>query len=212
MEGLWETTREAPAVLFALPDESAWKNRHELAIPGLASLYLGHSLSTEVRGLNEFPDAHPPVAPVFWAFRLMVGTGVLMLLVSWSAAWQLRRHGQLGPLLGRVLVWMTFSGWIALVAGWYVTEIGRQPWLVQGLLRTADAVAPTSVVSAGKVGLTLAMYLTLYAVLLVAFVSVLFHLARQAAGNGLAKKINPAVDPFRANDTHDIRAKGGKDA
>jgi cytochrome d ubiquinol oxidase subunit I len=213
MEGLWETTREAPAVLFALPDESAGKNRYELAIPGLASLYLGHSLSTEVRGLEEFADAHPPVAPVFWAFRLMVGTGVLMLVVSWSALWQLRRHGQLGPLLGRALVWMTFSGWIALVAGWYVTEIGRQPWLVHGLLRTADAVAPVSVVSAGNVGLTLSMYLTLYAVLLVAFISVLFHLARQASGNGQgsgqAKKINPAIDPFRASDIH---AKGGNHA
>lgn len=209
MEGLWETTREAPAVLFALPDESAGKNRYELAIPGLASLYLGHSLSTEVRGLEEFADAHPPVAPVFWAFRLMVGTGVLMLVVSWSALWQLRRHGQLGPLLGRALVWMTFSGWIALVAGWYVTEIGRQPWLVHGLLRTADAVAPVSVVSAGNVGLTLSMYLTLYAVLLVAFISVLFHLARQASGNGQAKKINPAIDPFRASDIH---ANGGNHA
>jgi cytochrome d ubiquinol oxidase subunit I len=213
MEGLWETTREAPAVLFALPDESAGKNRYELAIPGLASLYLGHSLSTEVRGLEEFADAHPPVAPVFWAFRLMVGTGMLMLVVSWSALWQLRRHGQLGPLLGRALVWMTFSGWIALVAGWYVTEIGRQPWLVHGLLRTADAVAPVSVVSAGNVGLTLSMYLTLYAVLLVAFISVLFHLARQASGNGQgsgqAKKINPAIDPFRASDIH---AKGGNHA
>ena len=209
MEGIWETRREAPAVLFALPDESARTNRYELSVPGLASLYLGHSFSTEVRGLNDFVGVHPPVAPVFWAFRVMVGTGMLMLVVSWSALWQLRRRGQLGPLLGRALVWMTFSGWIALVAGWYVTEIGRQPWLVQGLLKTADAVASISVVSAGNVGLTLSMYFILYTVLLVAFVSVLFHLARQAVGNGQAKKLNPVIDPFRANDIH---AKGGDHA
>lgn len=183
MEGLWETQRAAPAVLFALPDPAAQTNRYELAIPGLASLYLGHSLATEVRGLKEFPDTRPPVAPVFWAFRLMVGVGLLMLVVAWSACWQLRRAGEPGPRLGRVLVAMSFSGWLALLAGWYVSEIGRQPWLVYGLLRTADAA---SAVPAEHIALSLAMYLSLYAVLLVAFVSVLFHLARQAGRDDAA--------------------------
>ena len=195
MEGLWETQRAAPAVLFALPDQTAQANCYELAIPGLASLYLGHSLATEVRGLKAFPATQPPVAPVFWAFRLMVGIGLLMLVVAWSALWQLRRYGEPGPLLGRALVAMTFAGWLALIAGWYVTEIGRQPWLVYGLLTTANAA---STVAAGPVNLSLAMYLTLYAVLLIAFISVLFHLAGQAGSDPPAKEMTPPSEPFRA--------------
>ncbi|HEX6733907.1 MAG TPA: cytochrome ubiquinol oxidase subunit I [Azonexus sp.] len=199
MEGLWETQRGAPAILFAIPDEAAQANRHEIAIPGLASLYLGHSVDTEVRGLKEFAGAHPPVAPVFWAFRLMVGIGLLMLVVSWTAFWQLRRHGRPGPLTGRALVAMTFSGWLALLAGWYVTEIGRQPWLVQGVLTTAAAVGPAP---AGTVGLSLAMYVALYVLLLAAFVSVLFYLARQAVAEREAPGLNPELDPFRAGARH----------
>lgn len=195
MEGLWETRREAPAVLVAIPDEAAQANRHEISIPGLASIYLGHARDTEVRGLKDFPARHPPVAPVFWAFRLMVGTGLLMLLVAWTALWQLRRRGEPGPLLGRVLVAMSFSGWVALIAGWYVTEIGRQPWLVNGVLTTAQAA---SSVPAGNIALTLAMYLSLYAVLLVAFISVLFHLAAKAGSSQRAADMNPDENPFIA--------------
>jgi cytochrome d ubiquinol oxidase subunit I len=193
MEGLWETQRGAPMVIFALPDEATQSNRYEISIPRLASLYLGHSLDAEVRGLKEFPDARPPVAPVFWAFRVMVGMGLLMLGVAWTAAWTLRRRGSPGPRLARVLVMMTFSGWVALIAGWYVTEIGRQPWLVQGLLTAADAAAEHPV---ARIGITLAMYLGLYAVLLVAFISVLFHLARKAGGGQPEKPGRPA-EPVR---------------
>jgi cytochrome d ubiquinol oxidase subunit I len=178
VEGVWETQRHAPSILFALPDEAARVNRHELSIPGLASLYLGHSWDTEVLGINEFPDAHPPVALVFWAFRIMVGVAFLMLIVSWSALAQLIRRGAPGPRMARLLVGMSFSGWIALLAGWTVTEVGRQPWLVQGVLRAADAVGA---VPAPRVGVSLGFYLLLYAVLLTAFISVLFHMARRAA-------------------------------
>ena len=200
MEGVWETQRGAPSVLFALPDAEAQTNRYEIAIPKLASLYLGHSFDAEVRGLKDFPGEHPPVAPVFFAFRLMVGVGGLMLLVSWLAAWQLRRRGEPGPRVSLALVAMTFSGWVALIAGWYVTEIGRQPWLVTGILKTAEAVASPAIVSAGDVQLTLAMYLLLYAVLLVSFVTVLFHLAGKARVSDEAKEMNPTADPFRAED------------
>jgi cytochrome d ubiquinol oxidase subunit I len=92
---------------------------------------------------------------------------------------------------------MTFSGWVALVAGWYVTEIGRQPWLVSGLLATSDAI---SAVPAERIGLTLAMYLALYLFLLVAFVAVVFHLARKAGGDDKAKDLNPAANPFRVKE------------
>jgi cytochrome bd ubiquinol oxidase subunit I len=176
MEGIWETQRGAPAVLFAIPDKATQSNKFEIAIPKLASLYLTHDINGEIKGIKEFGDKHPPVGPVFWAFRVMVGTGLLMLAVSWFSAWQLRKKEILPGWLMRVLVAMTFSGWLALVAGWYVTEIGRQPWLVQGVLTTAQAA---STVPAANIALTLAMYLTLYAALLVAYVSVVFHLARK---------------------------------
>jgi len=177
MEGIWETQKGAPAVLFALPDQANQSNKFEVSIPKLASFYLTHDWNGEVKGIKEFGDKHPPVAPVFWAFRVMVGVGLLMLGVSWLAVWQVRKRG-LQPWLARVLVGMTFSGWVALLAGWYVTEIGRQPWLVYGVLTTAQAA---STVPASNIALTLAMYLTLYAVLLFAYVRVVFYLARKAA-------------------------------
>jgi cytochrome d ubiquinol oxidase subunit I len=177
MEGIWETQRGAPAVLFALPDQATQSNKYELAIPKLASLYLTHDWDGEVQGIKDFGPDHPPVAPVFWAFRTMVGVGLLMLVVSWLGVWQVRKRG-LQPWLARALVGMTFSGWVALLAGWYVTEIGRQPWLVQGVLKTAQAA---SQVPAHNIAFTLALYLVLYAVLLTAYVSVVFYLARKAA-------------------------------
>lgn len=180
MEGIWKTEKGVPAVLFALPDEKARENRYEIAIPKLASLYLTHSMDGEVKGLDQFEGKHPPVAPVFWAFRIMVGVGVLMLLVSWAsvlqlAPWKKDPARTLTVWHARVLVAMTFAGWIALVAGWYVTEIGRQPWLVTGVLTSADAA---STVPAPRIALTLSLYLALYAVLLVSYVSVVFYLAR----------------------------------
>ena len=179
MEGIWETQRGAPAVLLALPDPATQRNQYEVSIPKLAAFYLTHDWDGEVRGLKDFAPDHPPVAPVFWAFRTMVGVGLLMWAVSWLGVWQLRKQG-LQPWLARVLVGMTFSGWIALLAGWYVTEIGRQPWLVQGVLRTAQAA---SQVPTANIALTLLMYLVLYAVLLMAYVRVVFYLARKATQN-----------------------------
>jgi cytochrome bd ubiquinol oxidase subunit I len=177
MEGIWDTQRGAPAVLFALPDEKTQTNKFEIAIPKLASIYLTHDINGEVRGLKDFAGKHPPVAPVFWAFRLMVGIGMLMLAVGWLGAWQLKKKGEIKPWLARVLVAMTFAGWVATLAGWYVTEIGRQPYLVYGVLTTAQAAAtiPTPMLAG-----TLAMYLTLYLALLVAYVSVVFYMARHA--------------------------------
>jgi len=177
MEAIWETQKGAPAVLFALPDKDTQTNKFEIAIPKLASLYLTHAWDGEIKGIKDFGDQHPPVAPVFWAFRIMVGVGMLMLAVSWVASWQLRRN-QLQVWMARVLVGMTFAGWVALIAGWYTTEIGRQPWLVQGVLTAAQAA---SKVPASNIALTLAMYLSTYAMLLSAYVSVVFHLARKAA-------------------------------
>jgi len=176
MEGVWETERGAPLLLFAVPDEEQRENHFEIGIPKLASLILTHDLNGEIKGLNDFEGEHPKVAPVFYGFRIMVGIGVLMLLTSWVAMWQLARRKEMTKGVKMALVGMTFSGWVATLAGWYVTEIGRQPWLVQGLLKTADAVSP---VPASNLALTLAVYLALYTALIIAYVSTVFHLARK---------------------------------
>ena len=167
----------ASAVLIGLPDAATQSNKFEVAIPKLASFYLTHDWQGEIKGIKSFPDQHPPVAPVFFAFRLMVGVGLLMLAVSWFVAWQIYRKKNLTHVTAKMLLAMTFSGWLALIAGWYVTEVGRQPWLVYNVLTTAQAA---SQVSASHIALTLGLYLSLYAVLLIAYVSVIFHLAKKA--------------------------------
>ena len=180
MEGIWETQRGAPLLLFAVPDEEARENHFEIGIPYGASLILKHSLDGELQGLNEFEGSHPPVAPIFYGFRVMVGTGMLMLAASWAGLWLYRRRGWVAERMPRPFLWllagMTFSGWVATVAGWYVTEIGRQPYMVQGLLRV-DEVA--SSVPSPYIAFTLALYLTVYAALLVAYVSVMKHMAEK---------------------------------
>lgn len=196
MEGIWETQNGAPAVLFGIPDEQQRKNHFEIAIPNLASLYLVHDWNGKVQGLNDFPDKHPPVAPVFWAFRIMVGVGVLMLLVSWVGAWQLR-SGAPRTWLARVLVGMSFAGWVATLAGWYVTEIGRQPYLVYGVMTTAQAA---SKVPTGMIATTLVMYLTLYLALIAAYISVVFLMARKAGQYEAPLSENPAqTSPYVVN-------------
>jgi cytochrome d ubiquinol oxidase subunit I len=181
MEGIWETQKGVPAILFAIPDKATQSNRYEIAIPKLASFYLTHDWNGEVKGIKEFGEQHPPVGPVFWAFRIMVGVGLLMLAVSWFATYELKFKSSLSKRTAMVLVAMTFAGWVALISGWYVTEIGRQPWLVHGVLTTAQAA---SQVPASNIALSLAMYLTLYVALLSAYVSVVFYLAKKAVNGG----------------------------
>ncbi len=177
MEAVWETERGAPLLLFAIPNEETKQNDFSIGIPNLASFILTHDVDGEIPGLNSFTH-RPPVAPLFFGFRIMVGIGVLMLLVSWYASYQFLRNRALPKTALRILVMMSFSGWLATLAGWYVTEIGRQPWLVYGVLSTEAAVG--SVPATAVIG-SLIMYLSLYAVLLTAFIYTLFYLARQAA-------------------------------
>ena len=203
MEGLWETTEGAPLVLFAIPDEEERTNHVSIEIPTLASLILTHDLNGEVQGLNDFEGEHPPVGPVFWAFRIMVMTGLLMLAVSWGGLWLLRKGREPSPFLSRVLVGMTFSGWAGVLSGWYTTEIGRQPFLVSGVIRTSEAVGPAS---AGTVMTTLIAWLTIYAFLTAAYIAVVFYLARTAGEkeklvrgvNALGPKVGPLIDPKAA--------------
>ncbi|WCM87233.1 cytochrome ubiquinol oxidase subunit I [Acidovorax sp. NCPPB 3576] len=193
IEGIWHTEKGAPLTLFGLPNEKEGRTDYAVQIPKAASLILAHDSEAELKGLNEFAGAHPPVAPVFWSFRVMVGMGMLMLLVAWWSAFALwRRRKAASPVasLPRALLFtlvaMTFSGWVATLAGWYVTEIGRQPYLVYGLLRAADTVAqhPPSTVA-----MSLAAYLAVYATLLVSYIAVIKYMAEHAA------MPTPAVSP-----------------
>jgi cytochrome d ubiquinol oxidase subunit I len=177
VEAVWHTEQGAPLVLFAWPDEKTQENLYSIEIPKLASLILTHDLNGEIKGLNEFVGDHPPVKPLFFGFRIMVAIGTLMLLVSWVAAWFVWRRDFVPAWALKVLVAMTFSGWLATLAGWYVTEIGRQPWLVTGILKTSDAVTQ---IPASNVGMSLAMYLIVYAVLLFFYLQTIFYMSRKS--------------------------------
>ena len=177
MEGVWETETEVPLLLFAIPDEETRTNHFEIGIPRLASLILTHSADGEIKGLNEFKGEHPPVKPVFFAFRIMVGMGVLMLLCAWLGSYFLYRRNHLPGWLTRVFMGMSFSGWIATLSGWYVTEVGRQPYLISGVMRTSEAV---TALPAGNVWFSFLMYAGVYAVLLVAYMGTLTLMCRRS--------------------------------
>lgn len=154
-----------PLVLFAVPNQKAERNDFEIAIPHGASLILTHSWTGEIPPLTSVaPQDRPPVAPVFYAFRVMVGLGFLMLLLVLASGWVWWRGRLLAaPWVLRGWQWMSPTGFMALLAGWYVTEIGRQPWVVHGLLRTADALSPN--LHAGTVASSLLSYMAVYAVI-----------------------------------------------
>mgnify|MGYP000179786505 FL=1 len=177
MEGVWQTEKGAPLLLFAIPDEENRTNHFEIGIPNMASFILTHELDGEIKGLDEFKGEHPPVKPVFFGFRIMVGLGLLMIAISWFATYTLKKRGQLPTWLMRILVGLTFSGWLATLAGWYVTEIGRQPYLVSGVLKVSDAATQ---IAPANVGFSLALYLTTYVILLVAYLHTVFLMARRA--------------------------------
>ena len=206
MEGIWETEKGAPLTLFGFPDEEAKTNHMAITIPHGASLILTHDWNGEIQGLNEFGDDIPPVAPVFWSFRIMVGVCMLMVMVGWWAAWRLFRRrdedrdNQIWLL--RALSVMTFSGWVAVLAGWYVTEIGRQPWIVSGLLRTSEVVADHS--SATVMG-TLFGYVLLYVFLLVSYIAALRYMATKPARS---LTLTPQQRAMKAEQADDEPAQG----
>jgi len=165
IEARWETTAPVPLTLFALPDEAAETNHYALDVPYLGSLILTHSLDGSIKGLKEFaPDERAPVAIVFFAFRIMVGAGVLMLALV-GAGLVLRAIGRLfaSDWYLRVCQLAIPVGFIAVLAGWTVTEVGRQPWTVYGALRTADSVTPS--LTATHVLISLVLYGVAYLVI-----------------------------------------------
>ena len=184
IEALWHTEKGAPLVLFAVPNEQTKQNDYALEIPKGASLILAHDSEAELKGLEAFGNNIPPVATVFFAFRIMVGMGVTMLLLSWFGVLRLRNAAVAPRWLLWVFASFTFAGWVATLAGWIVTETGRQPWLVTGVLRTADAAGK---VSEAQLGASLTGYVITYGIMLIAYIVVLTHLA--AAGADAKKPI-----------------------
>jgi cytochrome d ubiquinol oxidase subunit I len=178
MEAIWHTERGVPLVLFALPNEERKRNDYSVELPYGGSLILRHDPRGEVQGLDAFGEDRPPVLPLFFCFRLMVGLGLLMLATSWWASWATRKGRTAPPWMLWGLAAMTFSGWIATLAGWIVTEVGRQPWLVHGVLRTRDAVGD---ISGAQLGASLTFYILTYAALFAAYMVVLTHMAGKGA-------------------------------
>ena len=162
IEARWDTQRRVPLTLFAIPSDKAESNSFAIEVPWLGSLILTHDLDGEVKGLKDFPaDQRPPVAIPFFAFRIMVGCGVLMLGLVLLGGW-LRWRGRLydTPLFLRLAQFAAPLGFVAVIAGWCVTEVGRQPWTVYGLLRTAQSVSPS--LTSYDVAISLAGYMIVY--------------------------------------------------
>ena len=168
MEGNWETSRNVPLLLFAIPDQENQTNRFEIGIPGLASLVLTHEWDGEVPGLDAVSaEEQPPVAIVFWSFRVMVALGILMILFALAGLF-LRRDSRYARntwfLQG--LRFMSIAPFFAVLAGWFVTEVGRAPWLVYGLMTQAEAVTPS--LSGGMALFTLIGYIIVYSLVFTA--------------------------------------------
>jgi len=163
MEGHWDGSEPGSLVLFAWPDEKTESNRFEIAIPKAGSLVLKHDLNGLYPGLKSVPPAdRPPLVPVFFAFRSMVGVGVLMLAAGWIGAWLWWRDRLFETRWYLVLIaWSWWLGFVAVVSGWVVTESGRQPWLAYNILRTADAASP---VQAASIATTLVLFVLVYGV------------------------------------------------
>jgi cytochrome d ubiquinol oxidase subunit I len=165
IEGRYDTVEPTPLTLFGIPDDEAATMRHAIEVPEIGSLVLTHSWRGTIKGLKEWPaDQRPPVGPPFFAFRIMVGVGILMLLIAivgqilqvsgrlWDSAWFLM-----------LLPWAAPLGFVAVIAGWITTEVGRQPWTVYGLLRTSESVSPS--LTGANVALSLALYIVVYLIM-----------------------------------------------
>ena len=193
IEAFWETRTEQPFHLVAWPDRKEERNHFELSIPKVGSWITAGATSREVKGLKAFPpEDRPPVAVVFWAFRIMVGLGALMITLGLWGAWLAWRKG--GPETSRTYlracVAMGPAGFVAVIAGWVVAEVGRQPWVIYGVMRTADAVSP---VQAGQVSASLLGFVIIYAIVFAAGALYILRLFDEgpAAGAGESEPLEP---------------------
>ncbi|VIO73104.1 Cytochrome bd-I ubiquinol oxidase subunit 1 [Bradyrhizobium ivorense] len=209
IESRWETGKGVPLTVFAIPDDKAEQNKFAIEIPFLGSLILTHELHGEVKGLKDFPaDQRPPVAIPFFAFRAMVGCAGLMLGLVLLGGW-LRWRGQLYDTRLYLLACQCALplGFIAVVAGWFVTEVGRQPWTVYGLLRTAASVSPS--LTSSDVTLSLLTYMAVYLLIYPCGVMLIARLIRKGpvefsetasaveAGIASAPILTPAINVIK---------------
>ncbi|MFN4262238.1 MAG: cytochrome ubiquinol oxidase subunit I [Thioalkalivibrionaceae bacterium] len=204
MEGIWHTERGAPLLLFAIPDVANETNHFEIGIPKLASLILTHELDGELRGLTDFAADERPqeIFTIFWSFRVMVGIGIIFILMALLGAWLLFK-GRLyeSRRYLRALTFMLPLPFVAVLAGWFVTEIGRQPWMLTGYITVADGLTPSLT---GPMALaTLIGYALVYAAVFSAGIYYLVHIVR----NGMpevahsTQKHGHAKRPLSAVDT-----------
>ncbi len=208
IEGRYDTVQPTPLTLFGIPDDAAAVVRYAIEIPDLGSLILTHSWNGTIKGLKEWPpDERPPVGPPFFAFRVMVGIGIIMLAVAiagqvlrwrgrlWDSVWFMRLAQAVAPL-----------GFVAVIAGWTTTEVGRQPWTVYGLLRTADSVSPS--LTGADVAFSLALYVAVYLIMFPTGIAVMAALARR----GPREELPPEpVESGRPNRPFENAARAGFD-
>lgn len=194
MEGHWRNEPGAgvPLILFGVPDMQAEETRYAIEIPRLGSVILTHSLDGQFPGLSEYaPEDRPNSLVVFWSFRVMVGLGLLMLLLGVGSVWLRWRKGLFSnPWFLRFATWMGPSGLIAILAGWYTTEIGRQPWVVYGVMRTEHAVSNHSAL---VLSTTLIAFIVMYFAVFGTGVSYMLKLV--AKGPHQSEEVNPPQDP-----------------
>lgn len=203
MEGVWETTDGAPLLLFAIPSQSQERNFLEIGIPNMASLILTHEWNGTVPGLKEWaPEDRPHMPIVFWSFRVMVGIGLLMIVIALWGAWLTWRDRLVeSKRFLRLTSLMIPLPFVAVLAGWFVTEVGRQPWLAYGLIRTAEGLTPS--LTGAMALFTLVGYVTVYAVVFIAGISFLVRIIRQGPDQTDLSEDHPgahAKRPFSAAD------------
>jgi cytochrome d ubiquinol oxidase subunit I len=180
MEGHFESHPDgAPLILFGLPDQAAKEVNYAVEIPKLSSLILKHDINAPLAGLDTVPDEEePPVAIVFWAFRIMVGIGFAMLGIgAWSLLARWRKSLYTDGFLHRAALLMSPAGLIAVIAGWVTTEVGRQPYTIYGQLRTIDSVSP---IAAPAVATSLLLFIVVYFIVFGAGVFYIIRLMGQA--------------------------------
>jgi len=207
IEGRWHDEQPASEVLLAIPDGANERNRYSLSVPVLGSVIGSTSLNSKEVGLLDFPRAdRPPVAIPFFAFRIMVGCGLLLLAIAWVGTW-LGRRGRLEQ--SRALMWLTFFSFplpfIAILTGWFTAEVGRQPWAIYGLLRTTQAATPA--LSEHSVATSLAVSVVTYSFIF-AFGSIYIHRLLRAGPTREIAAPNPNATAPRLMSVVDERAAG----
>ncbi len=182
MEAQWETVKGAPMALLLVPDRASKTNVvEEIKIPGLQSWLAYGDTKAEVKGLKDFPEADwPPISSTYYSFRLMAGMGGLFVLLALAAfIASVRKKENFSPLLGKVLIWGIPLPYFAIAFGWTVAEVGRQPWIVHGLMRTSEAVSP---VPASSVAVSLTAFIVVYTLLGLIDIYLLAKYARRGPG------------------------------